>query len=200
MGYTNTIWAVGDIAGMVRDARRHLHLTQADIAARTGISRPWISQFEKGKITNPSFDRLLKVCDAVDIRLSGTYGPRHDQENQAGNKYIDKTESPHLNEVIPNAAMGKRLSSSLSHIASLIQAPDFSSTYQLIAEKYSKQLHEQSKALSDMVKSLGQNRLRSAFASIDPQLTTRILSQPTAIEQIAQKEEKSDSKHSQEEN
>jgi transcriptional regulator with XRE-family HTH domain len=79
VGFTNAIWSVGDFAGMVRDARRHLHLTQADVAKRTGISRPWISQFEKGKITNPSFDRLLKVCDAVDIRLSGTYGPSHDE-------------------------------------------------------------------------------------------------------------------------
>lgn len=115
MGFTNAIWAVGDLAGMVRDARRHLHLTQADVAERTGISRPWISQFEKGKITNPSFDRLLKVCDVVDIRLSGTYGPLHDQSNSAKNEHADKSKSTHLNE-----AIAQQLSSSLPNIASLV--------------------------------------------------------------------------------
>ncbi|MEO2385312.1 helix-turn-helix transcriptional regulator, partial [Bifidobacterium longum] len=40
-------------------------LTQADLSERTGLSRPWINQFEQGKIENASIGRILTLCNAL---------------------------------------------------------------------------------------------------------------------------------------
>ena len=41
--------SVRDIAAIVRGRRRHLGLSQASLAAKTGVGREWIIEFEKGK-------------------------------------------------------------------------------------------------------------------------------------------------------
>ena len=50
-------------------------MTQAELARRAHVSRPWISQFESGKIANPTFDRILTICDVLGVRLGAEYRP-----------------------------------------------------------------------------------------------------------------------------
>lgn len=41
--------SVRDIAAIARSRRRYLGLSQASLAAKTGVGREWIIEFEKGK-------------------------------------------------------------------------------------------------------------------------------------------------------
>jgi transcriptional regulator with XRE-family HTH domain len=40
-----------DLAVALRGRRTHLGLTQTDVAVRAGVSRPWLSKVEQGKVT-----------------------------------------------------------------------------------------------------------------------------------------------------
>ncbi|MFR3086846.1 MAG: helix-turn-helix domain-containing protein [Bifidobacterium longum] len=57
-------------------------LTQADLSERTGLSRPWINQFEQGKIENASIGRILTLCNALGITLTVSYGTPRRQTKQ----------------------------------------------------------------------------------------------------------------------
>lgn len=57
----------------VRDARRAAGMTQAELAAATGLTRSWISQFEHGRAPRASLDRILVMLRALDIRTTLTY-------------------------------------------------------------------------------------------------------------------------------
>ncbi|NBV84836.1 MAG: transcriptional regulator [Verrucomicrobia bacterium] len=41
--------SVRDIAAVAKSRRRHLGLSQANLAAKTGVGREWVIEFEKGK-------------------------------------------------------------------------------------------------------------------------------------------------------
>jgi transcriptional regulator with XRE-family HTH domain len=70
---SNPIWSVTDLANVVKNSRREQKMTQAELARRANVSRPWISQFESGKISNPTFDRILTICDILGVRLGAEY-------------------------------------------------------------------------------------------------------------------------------
>jgi len=57
-----------DLAAAVRGRRKDLHLTQADLAARAGVSRVWVNSLEAGKST-VEFGLVLRLLDALDLRL-----------------------------------------------------------------------------------------------------------------------------------
>lgn len=40
-----------DIGALIKDRRRALKLSQTYLAARVGVSRPWLAKLEKGKST-----------------------------------------------------------------------------------------------------------------------------------------------------
>lgn len=61
------------LATTVRDARTTARLSQTELARQTGIPRPWINQLETGKLSEPGFVRVLKVCDALSITLTAAY-------------------------------------------------------------------------------------------------------------------------------
>lgn len=61
---------VAELAAAVRDARTSAGLTQGDLAAKIGVSRPWISQFERGCTPNAGIDRILAMINVLGIRLS----------------------------------------------------------------------------------------------------------------------------------
>ena len=60
--------AVSALGEIVRRERRLIGLSQADLAAIAGTGRRFISELEAGKPTL-EFERLLKVCHALRIRL-----------------------------------------------------------------------------------------------------------------------------------
>ena len=61
-----------DIFAEIREAittlRRENHMTQKDLAARTGITQANLSNLEKGT-SKPTIDSLKKIADATGTRL-----------------------------------------------------------------------------------------------------------------------------------
>lgn len=53
----------------VRRARKERGLTQAELAARAGVGRPWLSELETGKRT-AELGRALAVLSALDLAVS----------------------------------------------------------------------------------------------------------------------------------
>lgn len=64
------ITSVAELAASVRDARTSAGITQEELAAKIGVSRPWISQFERGCTPNAGIDRILAMINVLGIRLS----------------------------------------------------------------------------------------------------------------------------------
>lgn len=50
-------------------ARRRSGLTQEELAARAGMDRTFVGGIERGE-ENPSFDKLLRIAEAVGVRPS----------------------------------------------------------------------------------------------------------------------------------
>ncbi|RYQ43181.1 helix-turn-helix transcriptional regulator [Bifidobacterium pseudolongum] len=73
MAYTSTIWSKSQLAVAVRDARIARGLTQAELAQRVGVSRPWISRFESGYVENAGFERIMKLFEVLDMRMEVSY-------------------------------------------------------------------------------------------------------------------------------
>ena len=65
------VTSIHDLASAVRGRRRALGLTQAELAARMGVSRDWIISFEAGK---PKVELILvlRLLDALDLKLDVT--------------------------------------------------------------------------------------------------------------------------------
>lgn len=53
----------------IRNLRRELKWTQADLASQSGVARPQISDIEKGK-TDTRLSTLLKIFEALDSPIS----------------------------------------------------------------------------------------------------------------------------------
>jgi predicted transcriptional regulator len=57
-----------EIAARIREAREHLGLTQADLAARIGSTQPAIARLEAGGVT-PNLDTLRRIAEALGLEL-----------------------------------------------------------------------------------------------------------------------------------
>ena len=58
-----------DIGAAIRRARRDRGLSQAELAARAGVGRPWLSEVESGKRT-AEIGRILLVVSALDLAVA----------------------------------------------------------------------------------------------------------------------------------
>jgi HTH-type transcriptional regulator / antitoxin HipB len=65
-----------DIGHLVRDQRKKRRWTQADLAARLGVSRLWIVQLEQGKDT-AQVGLVMRALNELDVPLQVDTG--HDQ-------------------------------------------------------------------------------------------------------------------------
>jgi y4mF family transcriptional regulator len=63
------IVSVNDLAASVRQARRKLGWTQAELAERSGVSRDWIIGLEKAK-PSQEIALVLRTLKALDLNLS----------------------------------------------------------------------------------------------------------------------------------
>jgi HTH-type transcriptional regulator/antitoxin HipB len=63
--------SAGDLAAAVRGRRISLGLSQADLATRAGVSRPWLSQVEAGKPT-AEFGLVIRLLDTLGFSLDLT--------------------------------------------------------------------------------------------------------------------------------
>lgn len=59
----------------VRRARKDLGMSQAELAGRAGVGRPWLSELETGKRT-VELGRVLAVLSALDLAVSLVPTPR----------------------------------------------------------------------------------------------------------------------------
>jgi HTH-type transcriptional regulator/antitoxin HipB len=62
------ITSTQDLAAAVRGQRQNLGLTQAELATRAGVSRPWLSEVETGKPT-AEFGKVIRLVDALGLTL-----------------------------------------------------------------------------------------------------------------------------------
>jgi len=62
------ITSTQDLAASVRGQRQNLGLTQAELATRAGVSRPWLSEVEAGKPT-AEFGKVIRLLDALGLTL-----------------------------------------------------------------------------------------------------------------------------------
>jgi HTH-type transcriptional regulator / antitoxin HipB len=70
-----TVRSIRDLAAAVRGRRIDLGLSQANLAARAGVSRKWIYEFEAGK-PKAELGLILRVLDALALSLE--LAPRDD--------------------------------------------------------------------------------------------------------------------------
>lgn len=66
------IQSIRDLAAAVRGQRKDLGLSQAELAARSGVSRKWVYEFEGGKPT-AELRLVLRVIDALGLTLDLGY-------------------------------------------------------------------------------------------------------------------------------
>lgn len=62
------VGSLHDLAALARGRRRELGQSQAELAARAGVSRQWVSAFESGKAT-AEIGLVIRLLDALDLRL-----------------------------------------------------------------------------------------------------------------------------------
>jgi DNA-binding Xre family transcriptional regulator len=58
-----------DIPESFKEWRRYRNLTLRDVEIKTGISNSYLSQLETGKVDNPSFEIVCKLCECYSVRL-----------------------------------------------------------------------------------------------------------------------------------
>lgn len=83
MKFSTNPQSVGQVVASLRDARRAQHITQAELAEATGLTRPWISQFEQGKIPNAGLSRILAICHALNVNLTLSYDAEADDSGES---------------------------------------------------------------------------------------------------------------------
>jgi HTH-type transcriptional regulator / antitoxin HipB len=83
---------IKDMGLAVREARRQRKLTQKQLAEKLGTNQEWISQFETGRLDNPSLGTVLKAFATLGVDLSvGTFpGPAPDDALDTGDLALDE--------------------------------------------------------------------------------------------------------------
>lgn len=115
---------ISDIATAVRDARIAAGMSQAELAAAAGLTRPWVSLFESGRTPNASLSKVLAMMDVLGMTVRLSYPvpdpepvvantarhPRHTPEepDAVDLDALDSTSEPLLNEAALAAARAIR--------------------------------------------------------------------------------------------
>src|SRR5436853_607354 len=64
-GKVGSVVMMEPLGAQIRKQRRRLGLTLDDLAGRTGISKPYLSLIETGRVPNPPSDEKLRKLEAV---------------------------------------------------------------------------------------------------------------------------------------
>lgn len=87
--------STNQLATSIQDARRAKNMTQTELSTITGIPRPWINQLEHGHIENPGFTKLLKIIDALEMRISVSYTIHESTQDSPEEKPHQPPRLPH---------------------------------------------------------------------------------------------------------
>jgi transcriptional regulator with XRE-family HTH domain len=72
---------VGDIVfTRIYDVRTKLKVKQDELAKLSGVSQSQISKYEKGEVTNPSFDKLVRLAEALGVTVDDLKTKTDDQD------------------------------------------------------------------------------------------------------------------------
>lgn len=63
------IGTISQLAGAIKGRRTELGMTQADVAASAGVSRPWVGQLEAGK-ASAELGLTLRVLDVLGLAIT----------------------------------------------------------------------------------------------------------------------------------
>lgn len=88
------IASVRQIQALVRGRRADLHLTQAGLALRARVSRKWVSDFERGRMTGPELGLVLQVLEALGIVIDA-----HPIPPGEGGRGRDEPSTPQADDV-----------------------------------------------------------------------------------------------------
>ncbi|MDO1605909.1 helix-turn-helix transcriptional regulator [Lactobacillus sp. YT155] len=62
-----------DIAKIIRERRISLNLSIPKAAEKADLSDSFLSKFERNVNTNISLDKLLRLCDALDLKITDLF-------------------------------------------------------------------------------------------------------------------------------
>ena len=72
---------MGDIVfSRIYDVRTRLKVKQDELAKLSGVSQSQISKYEKGEVTNPSFDKLVRIAEALGVTVDDLKTKIDDQD------------------------------------------------------------------------------------------------------------------------
>lgn len=57
---------IGELIGLAREIKGW---SQRDLERETGISNPLISQIETGQVKDPSFTKVVRLCEALGVPI-----------------------------------------------------------------------------------------------------------------------------------
>lgn len=80
--------SIHDLAAAARGRRLELGLSQAELAARTGVSRDWINYFEAGKPT-VELILVLRVLEVLGLKLDVSADTGEPASRTAGSTDLD---------------------------------------------------------------------------------------------------------------
>lgn len=80
------------LAQRVLLSRRDLEFDQGDLADKSGVSRPYISQIERGRKTNMTVDVLVALADALGVTVSYLLGKSDDPLGDDSAKSLAQSE------------------------------------------------------------------------------------------------------------
>ena len=101
--------STNQLATSIQDARRAKNMTQTELSTITGIPRPWINQLEHGHIENPGFTKLLKIMDALEMRISVSYAIHESAQDSPEEKTSPAPTATTLADAYANLAKTKSL-------------------------------------------------------------------------------------------
>lgn len=159
--FRTQITSTRQLAISIQDARTAKDMTQTELAEATGIPRPWINQLEQGRIANPSFTKVLKIMDALAMRLSVSYASEdrtskgHASDVSEGNRPSSMATT--FNQI--NAAFANNLSHSLEAFSSS-QMKAFSRQIEIAT-------HPQIPKMNEQIKEILAN-----FTAINPKISS----------------------------
>lgn len=83
---------IKDLGLAAKEARRQRNLTQKQLADKLGTNQEWISQFETGRLENPSLGTVLKAFAilGVDLNTATNRGTAPDESFDTGDLALDE--------------------------------------------------------------------------------------------------------------
>jgi transcriptional regulator with XRE-family HTH domain len=80
--------SIHDLASAARGRRLELGLSQAELAARAGVSRDWVNSFEAGKPT-VELILVLRILEALRLRVEVAGSARPPDSHRAESADLD---------------------------------------------------------------------------------------------------------------